>query len=106
MSSRKAISTTALRRRLPPGKEFMAQLQFGPMAGQWLRRKVVKQSGWKMASTILDGPKAGGEIDLQWKHTKAEDCENGEIMLSIAESPQNEIDGEVFLIIRIENKGA
>ena len=106
MSSRKAISTTALRRRLPPGTEFTAQLQFGPMAGQWLRRKVIKQSGWKMVSTILEGEKAGHSIDLQWANTKAEECESGEITLTMTDSPQNCNNGNVFLIIRIENKGA
>lgn len=69
----KKMTATALRRLLPVGTEFESFLP-GALdpALTTTRRRVQSSSAGKLASVVLDGPKSGNVIYMDWTGLKVE----------------------------------
>jgi len=67
-ASTKKIAVAALRRLLSEGVEFFGTLPNAPdPAMRTCRRRVVSNSSHQLVSELLEGPKAGNNIYLDWK---------------------------------------
>lgn len=83
------ITIAEAMRRLPVGTEFTGEF-LNPLptmdpARLVTRRKVKRQTPARMVSTFLDGPRAGNEIELNWRGVTADE-RDGAIYLTMNET--------------------
>ncbi|NJL70188.1 MAG: hypothetical protein HC888_00640 [Candidatus Competibacteraceae bacterium] len=82
-SKEQTVTTTTLRKILSPGVKYYAQIlkALDPKMREPMMRVVTKQQPAQMESELLEGPKKGQLIYLDWKWKTAH-REDGKIIIS------------------------
>lgn len=78
------ISIAEVKRCLPVGKEVSFEYVGFPKNGVKSKRKVIKNSSYQLITTILDGPKTGESVYLDWNGVTADE-RDGDVYLKDTE---------------------
>lgn len=81
------ISCSAFRRLLDVGTEFTAEYVGPFLGGVSSRRRVAKLSACQMASEVLEGPKQGRLVYLDWRGVSVREEDGGYILTNNQENP-------------------